>query len=204
MHVADIGRRLRAMLGFRPRMSAAGAPTPRFKVLLVCRANVCRSPMACVVASALVAREPPAQDRRSTPAPSQPLASFQCAGTHADHAGVPADHRARAALRRRGYDVGDTRSRPVMARDFEHFDLILAMDCDNLADLRRMCPPAQAHKLRLFLDFHPAGPTREVPDPYYGDLVGFERVLDLCELGARSLIAALQSMAYASVDDTGS
>ena len=62
------------------------------------------------------------------------------------------------------------------------------MDDNNLADLKRICPPEHTGKLKLFLDVLGDPSATEVPDPYYGNTQGFERVLDLCESGAKALI----------------
>ena len=63
------------------------------------------------------------------------------------------------------------------------------MDQQNLDNLRRLCPPEHQHKLHLLLAFAPALGQQEVPDPYYGNAAGFERVLDLCEAGVSGLLA---------------
>jgi protein-tyrosine phosphatase len=85
----------------------------------------------------------------------------------------------------------------VSEADFERFDLILAMDRDNVAQLLRRCPHEHVGKIRLFLDFATDIAEDEVPDPYYGSAQGFERVLDLCEAGAQGLLAALERGATA-------
>jgi len=144
--------------------------------------NVCRSPMAQVVAGQL--------GKMAHLAPDYAVAS---AGTHAARFSGPMDGRAKAALARRGYAVGKIKSRLIADKDFERFDLILAMDQSNMNALRRVCPGEHVHKLRLFLEFAPEMGLAEVPDPYYGTEQGFERVLDLCEAGARGLIAYLQT-----------
>lgn len=110
------------------------------------------------------------------------------AGTNAARLGERPDPRAKETLSRRGYELGRIRSRRIAQQDFQHFDLILAMDASNLAELQRLCPPAHQSKLRLFLDFSEGLNETEVPDPYYGNAEGFERVLDLCEAGASGLI----------------
>lgn len=115
------------------------------------------------------------------------------AGTHASAYGEPADPRAQKVLATRGYAVGKIRARRIEEKDFLHHDLILAMDQSNLNDLLRQCPPDQAHKVKLFLEFGRESGKREVPDPYYGSIKGFEHVLDLCEIGARGLIAHCQN-----------
>lgn len=116
--------------------------------------------------------------------------AFDSAGTLALHAGERADPRARAVLLKRDYAPGNARARRVNDQDFERFDLILAMDQANLQALRRLCPPQHLGKLHLLLEFAPAAGVDEVPDPYYGNLAGFERVLDLCEAGAHGLMNA--------------
>lgn len=110
------------------------------------------------------------------------------AGTQANHAGEKPDSRAMSALKRRGYDASRLRSRKVAAKDFEQFDIIFAMDTDNLADLKRICPPEHTGKLKLFLAVLDTSSETEIPDPYYGNAEGFERVLDLCETGAKALV----------------
>jgi len=146
-------------------------------VLIVCMANICRSPMASSVARKLTADASLSHQFK-----------FDSAGTHAHHLGEWPDRRAEFALSSRGYELVRTRSRRVSAKDFEEFDLILAMDASNLTELRRLCPPSHLAKLRLLLDFAEGLKVTEIPDPYYGNAEGFERVLDLCEAGARGLI----------------
>ena len=113
------------------------------------------------------------------------------AGTHANRSGEKPDARAQAALARRGYDLGRIRSKRIAPNDFQKFDWVLAMDSDNLADLRKLCPPEHSAKLKLYLDFPDETRGASVPDPYYGNTSGFERVLDLCEKGARGWMKEL-------------
>jgi len=115
------------------------------------------------------------------------------AGTHDYHIGEPPDRRAQEAARRRGYDLEDFRARRVTAKDFAAFDLLLAMDEHNLRMLRRLCPPEHTAKLRLLLEFGTQSHIREVPDPYYGGVQGFETVLDLIEDAAQGLLRHIQS-----------
>ncbi len=160
------------------------------KVLMVCMGNICRSPMAQVVARRLML------DARASGS-DMPDVSFESAGTHAYHLRQEPDRRAKAALERRGYEVGKIRSRKVTEKDFLLFDLILAMDHDNARALQKLCPQEQRHKIRLLLDYAGTAQGTEIPDPYYGNEDGFEHVLDLCEAGARGLIAQLQTQGHA-------
>jgi protein-tyrosine phosphatase len=94
--------------------------------------------------------------------------------------------------RRRGYDLSALRARQVADADFERFDLILAMDRDNLADLRDRCPPQHWRKLHLLCEFATRNKSRVVPDPYSGGADGFERVLDLIEDACDGLVRHLR------------
>jgi len=114
------------------------------------------------------------------------------AGTHAYHTNEPADRRAQAAAERRGYSMADIRARRVEAEDFERFDYIIAMDRDNLATLVEQADAEHHDKISLFLE-HSTVQETEVPDPYYGGAVGFERVLDLVEEASRGLLETLRN-----------
>jgi low molecular weight protein-tyrosine phosphatase len=110
------------------------------------------------------------------------------AGTHDYHAGYPADRRAATLAQQRGYDMSNLRARQVQATDYALFDYIIAMDRDNLEALRKGCPPDQTGKLRLFMEFSNRFRGAEVPDPYYGNIKGFEVVLEMVEDGALGLL----------------
>ncbi|MFM8899940.1 MAG: low molecular weight protein-tyrosine-phosphatase [Burkholderiales bacterium] len=159
------------------------------KILMVCLGNICRSPMAQAVLLHHVNRLHPS--RLATPV------AVESAGTQAGLLGQPPDPRARAALARRGYALPGDLSRRISEADFERFDLILAMDRDNIKQLLRRCPDEHASKIQLFLDFATDLAEDEIPDPYYGSAQGFERVLDLCEAGAKGLVAAIEGGAVA-------
>jgi len=152
-------------------------------VLFVCLGNICRSPTVEAVCRELLRREAP-----------ELIVAVDSAGTADYHRGAPPDARAEEAGRRRGYDLSGHRARQVGPADFEDFDLLLAMDRQNLLDLRRRAPAATRDRLRLFLDFDPEAAAREVPDPYYGGPEDFEAVLDLAERGARALIIHLMNL----------
>ena len=148
------------------------------KILFVCMGNICRSPTAQGVFSALVSM-------RGLGA----MFEVDSAGTHGHHTGARPDPRTHQIAAQRGYDLSPLRARQVIDADFERFDLIAAMDLDNLEWLTQRCPIAHQHKLKLMLEFAPEAETLEVPDPYYGGIQGFERVLDLIETASRGLLA---------------
>ncbi len=108
-------------------------------------------------------------------------------GTGAWHAGERPDSRATAAAAKRGYDLSKLRARAVSKDDFRKFDYILAMDEDNLKNLKRMAPKGYRGHLSLFTHFAKSH-SGDVPDPYYGGGDGFERVLDLVEDAAAGLL----------------
>ncbi|MFZ5593174.1 MAG: low molecular weight protein-tyrosine-phosphatase [Pseudomonadota bacterium] len=147
------------------------------KVLFVCMGNICRSPTAEGVFRHLAGQHG-----------LESLVEIDSAGTHAYHIGNPPDRRSQAATLRRGIDISAQQARRVEVADFETFDYILAMDEENIENLHALCPPEHRHKVRLFLEFAPHLGSREVPDPYYGGLSGFERVLDMIEAAAEGLI----------------
>ena len=150
------------------------------RILFVCLGNICRSPTATGVFRARAA-----------------AAGFDAkadgAGTGAWHVGEPPDPRAVEEAAKRGYDLSALRARQATALDFGRYDLVLAMDEANLAHLKRMRPNHARAQLKLFLDYAPDQPRREVPDPYYED--GFDLVLDLIEEACDGLIAALRPSA---------
>ena len=150
------------------------------KLLFVCLGNICRSPTAEGVVRDIAAREFPGL-----------ALELDSAGTADYHVGEPPDRRTLEAARRRGYDLSGLRARQVTAGDLSEFDYVLAMDRANLGELERLGARGRARR-GLFLEFTP-GLEDEVPDPYYGDAAAFERVLDLCEAGARGLLTHLGS-----------
>jgi protein-tyrosine phosphatase len=154
------------------------------RVLFVCLGNICRSPTAEGVFRDLHGRESPGL-----------AVEADSAGTAAYHLGSPPDPRSRRAALRRGIEIGHLRARQITPADFGRFDLILAMDADNLRDLQAMCPPRSRARLMPFLKFAPQLGTLEVPDPYYGGEEGFERVLDLTTAASRGLLEWLEQRA---------
>jgi protein-tyrosine phosphatase len=147
------------------------------RVLFVCLGNICRSPTAEGVMRRLV-RDEGLEDE----------IEIDSAGTGGWHVGAPPDARATEAAGRRGTTLTGAARRFDPSRDFDRFDLILAMDAENRRDLLALAPDEEARaKVRMFLPG-----DRDVPDPYYGGDDGFEEVLDLVEEAARALLLELQ------------
>ena len=150
------------------------------RVLFVCTGNICRSPTAEGVFRALIERAGVAN-----------RISCDSAGTHGYHIGEPPDLRTQHAARRRGYNLGNLRARCIDHSDFRDFDLMLAMDLENLAALSHMQPRDARITPALFLDYAGHPELHEVDDPYYGGPGGFEAVLDVVEDAAARLLVSL-------------
>ncbi|MBY0579368.1 MAG: low molecular weight phosphotyrosine protein phosphatase [Burkholderiales bacterium] len=146
-------------------------------VLFVCMGNICRSPTAEAVFRHKV--EAARLGDRFV---------IDSAGTHGYHVGGSPDERAIRAARSRGYDMDRLRARLVEKEDFLRFDYILAMDRQNLAILHRMAEPQLQSKARLLMEYSRDYEEKEVPDPYYGGLRGFETVLDRVESATNGLL----------------
>ena len=159
-------------------MNASSAKPIR--VLMVCLGNICRSPTA----EAMLRKKVHA-------AGLDGRIEVDSAGTADYHVDSPPDRRAIAHGERRGLALKHLRGRQVSRADFDRFDLILAMDGDNLADLERIRPPGSRAKVALLMSYAPQAGSREVPDPYAGGAEGFERVLDLVDSAADALVVAL-------------
>ena len=147
------------------------------KILFVCLGNICRSPSAEAVMHGIV-------EKRE----SNHCFEIDSAGVIAAHAGEPADARMKRHALKRGYQLTSI-SRPVVpAADFDYFDLIVAMDDQNVRDLMAMAPNEEARgKIVKMTDFSVVKSYDEVPDPYYGGDAGFELVLDLLEDACQGL-----------------
>lgn len=151
------------------------------KVLFVCLGNICRSPSAHGFFRDVVLKEALHES-----------IYIDSAGTGDWHIGRRPDPRAIEHASKRGVDLDDLRARQVTVDDFEKYDYILAMDNQNLDDLRSMQPANYEGHLGLFLDFAAAYDAREVPDPYYGGSQGFDLVLDMVEDGCQGLLADIR------------
>ncbi|MGJ8623228.1 MAG: low molecular weight protein-tyrosine-phosphatase [Yoonia sp.] len=131
------------------------------RVLFVCLGNICRSPAAEGVMRALA-----------------PDWTIDSAGTGGWHVGDPPYGPMQEAAKARGIHLGDLRARQFSTADFEDFDLIVAMDRQNRADIEALRPAGNATPVRLMAD-------RDVPDPYYTR--NFDVALDMIADAAKAL-----------------
>lgn len=146
-------------------------------VLFVCLGNICRSPTAAAVFRHRLAEE--GLDNRVI---------VDSAGTSSWEVGNPPDARSVAVGRQRGYSFEGQTARQLTRDDLSRYDFVIAMDSQNVDDIRTLSADAEP---RLLLDFAPHIPEREVPDPWYHGR--FEAVLDMIEAGADGLLEDIRS-----------
>ncbi len=169
----------------RPAQLPPPRSPDRYRIALVCLGNICRSPTAHVVL-----------EQRLADAGLADRVEVASSGTGGWHVGNPMDERAAATLSAAGYDPSRHRARQYDATWPEAYDLVLAMDAANLADIG-----GRAERVGLFRDFDPVDPGGEVPDPYYGGADGFEEVLAMVERTSDAIASALPGTLDAPAQD---
>jgi protein-tyrosine phosphatase len=154
-------------------------PAAVSRVLFVCLGNICRSPVVEVVARTHARR-------------AGLDIEFASCGTGGWHVGKGADTRMRAAARMAGYDLEPHRARQLRSADLRDYDLVLAMDRDNLRDIERLKSASSTAHIDLFLPWAGVDEPAEFPDPYYGDETGFTASVALAERGIEGLLERLR------------
>lgn len=149
-------------------------------ILFVCTANICRSPSAAAVLRKLLAR-----------IGKDDAFEIASAGTHDYQLGKPPFPTAVEVGKQRGYDITQHVARRISPGDFDHFDLILAMDRANVASLTMIAPTRSKQKIELFLEYGDRFHGEEVPDPYGGEVHDFETALTMIEDGCKGLVKLL-------------
>ncbi len=151
------------------------------KILFVCTGNICRSPGAEAIFKQMVNNKKLDKEFE-----------IDSAGTTAYHVGEPADKRMRAHAKKRGYNLNSISRKFNPNYDFDHFDLIIAMDNEHIFSLKRRARhDADLQKIHKMTDFRKVWDYDEIPDPYYGGEEGFELVLDLLEDSCNGLLENL-------------
>lgn len=146
-------------------------------VMMICTANICRSPMAQGILQAMVNR-----------AGLEDRVVVESAGTHVSRPGDRVDPRARNIALARGVDLKKLRGRKVRETDFVRYDYFLVMDSDNYRALTDTCPSEYRYKLKMIMDFAPGYGDREVPDPYYGSAAAFEDIYNMLEVAIQGFV----------------
>jgi len=154
--------------------------TEKINLLVICLGNICRSPMGEGALRARIAASPLAG-----------RVTVDSAGISNWHAGHAPDSRAVACARRHGVDISNLRARPLCAADFQQFDTILCADADNLAAAQAKAPANSRAQLSLWLPWAGMAEMESIPDPYYGDAAGFERVWQLVDDAAQATVQRL-------------
>ena len=154
-------------------------------ILFICMGNICRSPAA----EGYFARQLQESHFKD-------LISIDSAATHSYHIGSAPDPRAIQTGVQYDVHIGQLRVRKVTTADFSDFDLIIAMDHHNVADLEAIRPSGSTAEIRLMMEYHPEyttdGQSDEVPDPYYGGIDGFIYMYDLLELASAGLLEDIE------------
>lgn len=145
----------------------------------MCLGNICRSPLA-----EAAFREAAARAGLEAVADS--------AGTGEWHVGHAPDPRSQAVALRHGIDISGKRARRVRGSDFTGFDHILALDPQNLRDLRAMAPVRSTARIALLMDHVPSCAGQAVHDPYYGCEADFDAVWGQVTRAADALVAMLR------------
>ena len=152
----------------------------KISVLMVCTANICRSPIAHGLLRHLLKLKG-----------LNGLVAVDSAGTHVFEKGLSPDVRAQQVARQYGVELSDLRSRKIRPKDFLTYDYILAMDHENFQILQERCPEEYVHKISMIMEFSPDSGVIEVPDPYFGNIAGFERVFSMLEISMKGLVEQL-------------
>ncbi len=111
------------------------------------------------------------------------------AGTGGWHAGERPHRGTLNVLDRHGISHEGLVARQVRRDDFREFDYIVAMDTDNLEDLRRFGKWSEGQVFRL-LDLVDEVADKDVPDPYYTG--NFDQVYELVRLGCERLLQKIK------------
>ena len=149
------------------------------KILAVCLGNICRSPLAEGILKAKL--------------PGNFI--IDSAGTISQHEGQHPDKRAMAVAKKHGYDISEQRSRPITEDDFENFDHLFCMDVSIYEDVISMAKNDEhRNKVSLFLrTAEIAENNYEVFDPYWSEMDGFEKVIDLIERASDNIKAKISN-----------
>ncbi|MFO7872925.1 MAG: low molecular weight protein-tyrosine-phosphatase [Bacteroidales bacterium] len=146
------------------------------KILMVCLGNICRSPLAEGIMRDKIQRE--GID-----------VTVDSAGTADYHTGEPPDKRSQEVAQKHGIDISKQRARTFQIADFDRFDRIYVMDRNNYNDLAVLARDKQdMQKLDLILNTLHPGKNKEVPDPYYGGINGFENVYQMLDASCNKVL----------------
>jgi len=155
------------------------------KILFVCLGNICRSPTAEGVFRHKLHQNGIKDGYLEN-------IFIDSAGTAAYHIGKKPDRRSRQVALKYGVNLDDLKARKIARQDFTDYNYIMAMDKENILDMKAICPPEHQHKIKLFMEYAENCPgITEVPDPYTGEIEAFDRVFDIIDRGSNGLLKYL-------------
>ena len=145
-------------------------------ILFVCTGNICRSPTA----EGLFRHRVNELGLNAT---------YDSAGTHGYHVGEAPDYRSIEMAESKGVNMDGLSARKLILGDFDSFDFLIAMDKGHERIMREFSPIMEhQERVKLLLDYHEDYQGMDVPDPYYGDMRGFEHTYNLIEKGIDAMI----------------
>jgi len=157
------------------------------KVLFVCLGNICRSPTAEGVFRHQL-------NGKGIKDGFTHSVYIDSAGTAGFHMAASPDKRSQLTALKYGVDIGDLQARKLSLQDYRDFDYILTMDNQNLSNIKNQCPEKHQHKIHLFMSFAENCPgITEVPDPYQGEINGFDKVYNFINRASLGLIKHLEN-----------
>ncbi|WP_234567598.1 low molecular weight protein-tyrosine-phosphatase [Rhodohalobacter sp. 614A] len=152
-----------------------------YKICFVCLGNICRSPTAEGVFQHLV-------NERGL----QSYFFVDSAGTSAYHIGEPANSKSQWVANQKGVQL-HSKARRFERADLDDFDLVLAMDHENLRNIQQLNGKIpSSERVKLLREYDPNPEDKAVPDPYYGGMDGFQRVFDVIKRSSESLLDELE------------
>lgn len=148
------------------------------KILFVCTANLCRSPLAHGICLALLEDYPILQ----------PPIHIASAGTHA-YRDSPPNQQSQAIAKQHHIDISTLRSQKLIIEDFQNYHHIIAMDQNNLRHMQEICPQQHTKKIKRLLGYAPETWQTDIPDPYGLGEHGFSKIYDLIHQGCLGLLS---------------
>lgn len=152
----------------------------KINVLFVCLGNICRSPTAQGFFQQLIYQEG-----------LEKYFNIDSAGTSSYHIGEAPDQRSIQAAKVQGVDISSLRARQFCAEDFTRFDYLIAMDRENVRNIKLLQPRSSNVNPQLFLEYARNTEISEVPDPYLGGIEGFEEVITLIQSASEGLLKSI-------------
>jgi len=149
------------------------------RILMVCLGNICRSPLAEGILKSKLPKD---------------SFTIDSAGTSNYHIDELPDRRSIDVAKKHHIDITNQRGRQFTSEDFDEFDLIYAMDSSNYKNIIKLARTQKdMAKVKLILDEIQNFNLKDVPDPYYGGVNGFEHVYQMLDLACQNIAQKITS-----------